>query len=65
MLHRSKRTATDSVSANRKGVLVLGFRGAEWALWLYASGGGEDALPVAPVTIGVTRILTGGWYHKR
>lgn len=67
MLHRGKRTATDSVSANRKYILVLGFRGAEWALWLYVTGGGGCATGrvghhrghALPAAAGITSAKTG------
>lgn len=42
-----------------------GFWRGGWALWLYVTGRGEDALLVALVTMGVTRFLAGGWYYKR
>lgn len=41
--------------------LALG--GAGWALWLYVTDRGAEALLTVLVTVGVTRLLAGGWYY--
>ncbi|QQX89320.1 hypothetical protein JJQ59_37960 (plasmid) [Cupriavidus necator] len=46
-------------------VLVLAFGGAGWALWLYFTDHGAEALLTVLGTMGVTRLLAGGWYHRR
>lgn len=46
-------------------VLVLAFAGAGWALWLYITDRGAEALLTVWATMGVTRVLAGGWYHGR